>query len=164
MAINYSQLSDFTGTTTQQTLTVSGGTQGNTCTAAINQEQGDHEKFTVVGEAQKVFDENGNVSFTVSFIAPEATQEEQTFYAQLIVTPQGEEGQTIALAATVAAATTNTGGNEPTPTPDPDPETGEVEPDKFAIMPGEGVELDCMFGDSSIPAAETTTDPEGTGN
>lgn len=39
-----------------------------------------------------------------------------------------------------------------------------VEPDKFAIMPGEGVELDCMFGDSSIPAAETTTEPEGTGN
>lgn len=39
-----------------------------------------------------------------------------------------------------------------------------VEPDKFAIMPGEGVELDCMFGDASIPAAETTTDPEGTGN
>ena len=200
MAINYSQLSDFTGTTTQQTLTVSGGTQGNTCTAVINQEQGDHEKFTVVGEAQKVFDENGNVSFTVSFIAPEATQEEQTFYAQLIVTPQGEEGQTIALAATVAAATTNTGGNEPTPNPDPEPETEEeeeteeevndffsrkdvtgevirvfeedywpvdfvnVEPDKFAIMPGEGVELDCMFGDASIPAAETTTEPEGSGD
>ena len=39
-----------------------------------------------------------------------------------------------------------------------------VEPDKFAIMPGEGVELDCMFGDASIPAAETTTEPEGTGN
>lgn len=31
-----------------------------------------------------------------------------------------------------------------------------VEPDKFAIMPGEGVELDCMFGDASIPAAEST--------
>ena len=39
-----------------------------------------------------------------------------------------------------------------------------VEPDKFAIMPGEGIELDCMFGDASIPAAETTTEPEGTGN
>lgn len=39
-----------------------------------------------------------------------------------------------------------------------------VEPDKFAIMPGEGIELDCMFGDTSIPAAETTTEPEGTGN
>lgn len=31
-----------------------------------------------------------------------------------------------------------------------------VEPDKFAIMPGEGVALDCMFGDASIPAAEPT--------
>ena len=39
-----------------------------------------------------------------------------------------------------------------------------VEPDKFAIMPGEGVELDCMFGDASIPAAETTTEPEGSGD
>ena len=39
-----------------------------------------------------------------------------------------------------------------------------VEPDKFAIMPGEGVELDCMFGDASIPAAETTTEPEGSGS
>ena len=38
-----------------------------------------------------------------------------------------------------------------------------VEPDKFAIMPGDGITQDCMFGDSSIPA-ETTTEPEGNGN
>lgn len=40
-----------------------------------------------------------------------------------------------------------------------------VEPDKFAIMPGEGITQDCMFGDSTIPAETTTNvEPEGTGN
>lgn len=160
--------------------------QGGTVNVSIS-----GEGFTLGAETVNYTASDENIQVSVTF---DETKEVGTYDATITAVFGNGENETVVVpvSATIAAETQPEPTPEPDPETDNEEEeevndffsrkdvTGEVirvfeedywpvdfvnvEPDKFAIMPGEGVELDCMFGDASIPAAETTTEPEGNGN
>lgn len=160
--------------------------QGGTVNVSIS-----GEGFTLGAETVNYTASDENIQVSVTF---DETKEVGTYDATITAVFGNGENETVVVpvSATIAAETQPEPTPDPDPETDNEEEeevndffsrkdvTGEVirvfeedywpvdfvnvEPDKFAIMPGEGVELDCMFGDASIPAAETTTEPEGNGN
>ena len=135
------------------------------------------------------FGEEETATVNITFNGPEATSEEQTIGATLIYTIGTAEPVSTVISGVVAATTPDP--EEPETEEEEEGEVNDffsrkdvngevirvfeedywpvdfvnVEPDKFAIMPGEGITQDCMFGDSTIPAETTTNvEPEGTGN
>lgn len=169
MAIN---LVKFDSEHSVQTITLE-GTNGTTYSVEFS---GNGASYFSANPASGTFGESGSAEVTITFAGPEATEELQSIGAVLEYTIGSNEPVGVTLEAEVAAI--NAGDPEETETEEEEVNdffsrkdvNGEVirvfeedywpvdflnvEPDKFAIMPGEGVNPDCMIGDSTTKLGE----------